>query len=285
MDLIIQKIQTHFNDETQILVKNGYPQAIHHDEIHKDLIKNLLIIYRDYKNKKIDYLKFISYIEKEVIKKHFQDEDLHFISYVSELTSTFPINYIGSKNNEYQQIVSNSLSNYIFYDITLHSLLLKISMMFIRENKDNYNEIINNALELSGKEVKADRVYIFKYDWVKSDCSNTFEWCAKDIIPQIDELQNIPINSIPEWANAHIIGETIYIPNVQLLDEKSNVRQILEPQGIQSLLALPMMIDNVCYGFIGFDSVKKIHSYSDHELNILRDLGMILVSALNRNKI
>jgi diguanylate cyclase (GGDEF)-like protein/hemerythrin-like metal-binding protein/PAS domain S-box-containing protein len=280
MDLIIQKIKTHFQDEIDILIKSGYPFVSKHELIHNELIKNLTILYRDYKNKKIDFIEFAHYLEFEVIHSHFQDEDKEFFKYVSQLSSIFPINYI--KTNTPNTVESNSdfNSSYSLYDISLHSFLLKTTTAFIREDKSKYNALINKTLEFCGKEVKADRTYIFVYDWANSDCSNTFEWCAKDILPQIDELQNIPLDAIPDWVNAHVIGETINIPNVLQLDIESNVRKILEPQGVLSLLTVPMMSDNVCYGFIGFDSVKEIHIYTDYELNILRDLGTILLSAL-----
>lgn len=281
INLLIQKIKKHFKDEIEILTNIGYSQVSNHEVIHNDLIQNLMGIFHDFKTGKIAYSSFLNYVEVEVINSHFLDEDLKFIKFVSSLSTTHPINYVKTKSKEYSLNKEKMLKSNINHDTYLQSFILNLTSEFIKAEKNEYKKLINKALELCGKEFDADRVYIFTYDWKQSNCSNIFEWCAEDVEPQIEELQNVPLDVIPEWVSAHVIGETIFIHNVQLLDESSNLRQILEPQGIQSLLTVPMILENVCYGFIGFDSVKETRIYSEIELNLLRDLSGILLTALN----
>ena len=46
-------------------------------------------------------------------------------------------------------------------------------------------------------------------------------------------------------------------PDVMALSPEDGLRQVLEPQGIQSLIAMPMMDGDRCLGFAGFESVRQ----------------------------
>ena len=98
-------------------------------------------------------------------------------------------------------------------------------------------------------------------------------------------LQNVPLEGIPDWVNAHIQGKAINVYDVRTLDVESNLRQILEPQDIWSILTVPLMDGEDCVGFIGFDSVLKHHIYSDFERIILQEVSNVILSALKRKKI
>lgn len=164
----------------------------------------------------------------------------------------------------------------------LQDTLMNISNSFINVSLDKADEMIKNALSLLGNFTETDRSYVFAYDHENKTCSNTYEWCQKEIKPQIDQLQEIPFDNIPEWTEAHFSGKFIHIPDVLALDPDNPVRQILEPQGVKSLLTLPMMDKDQCIGFIGFDSVKKYHNFSDKEQILLSLFAMMLVNLINR---
>ncbi len=165
----------------------------------------------------------------------------------------------------------------------LQKMLMDISNDFINLALDKTDEAINSALAMLGQFTKTDRAYVFKYDHGRNICSNTHEWCGEGITPQIGSLQEVPISAIPDWANAHFAGEAIHIPDISDLAPDSGIRRILEPQGIQSLLALPMMDGDACVGFVGFDAVKCRHSFSEKEKKLLNLFALMLVNTFNRN--
>jgi len=98
---------------------------------------------------------------------------------------------------------------------------------------------------------------------------NTYEWCAPGIEPQIDTLQNVPMSAYPESYEFHKTGEVFYISGVSLLSRTGSVRLILERQGIQSLIVVPIMSEGSALGFIGIDSVRIRRSYSELEKQLL----------------
>lgn len=285
VNMLLKEIEMHFKDEELILKQSGYPQLYEHEIEHQRLLNQFIKLWSSFEKNEVDVYAFVKFVVRDVIWDHLLREDVKFFPYVSTLISNKPINYFPHYQNDDIPDELKSYRDLLSFNLYLQSLLTDISTTFISFNIKDFDAKINSSLKRCGKQVEADRVYIFEYDWAKKVCSNTYEWCKEGIIPQITELQDIPLDFIPDWVNAHIMGETIYIPDVLSLEENSNLRLILEPQGIQSLLTVPMMIENVCFGFIGFDSVKSKHAYSDYERTILREVSNVLLVAFKRKSI
>jgi two-component system sensor histidine kinase/response regulator len=166
----------------------------------------------------------------------------------------------------------------------MQKLLMELSSQYINIPLTFVPTAIQLSLERMGKFVSADRAYVFRYDFEKRITSNTFEWCNTDIEPQTDQLQEIPLDVIPDWVRAHESGTYMYIEDVGALPP-GDLRQILEPQGIKSLIAVPMLAEPRCIGFVGFDSVRKHHSYTDKEISMLSLFSQMLVNVEMRAKV
>ena len=164
----------------------------------------------------------------------------------------------------------------------MKELLLKISNTYINAPVEDFDEIVNDSLREMGEYVNSDRSYIFDYDWQLNVCNNTYEWCAPGIIAEIENLQQVPLDYMTEWVETHKRSEALLIDNVQLLDKDSKVREILEPQGIKSLVVIPLINGLECIGFVGFDSVKAYHSYTEKEIVLLELFSKMIVNLINR---
>lgn len=161
-------------------------------------------------------------------------------------------------------------------------ILLMLSSRFINVPVDRLNEEIAHALEEVGTFVGMDRVYVFDYDFQRNTTSNTYEWCAEGIEPQIQELQDVPFEGLDDWISNHVVGRAMFIPDVQGLDPEMTLYQILAPQGILSLVTIPMMDGDECIGFIGFDAVRERHDFSEAERQLLLVVSQLLVNVRNR---
>ncbi|GGW56877.1 ATP-binding protein [Alishewanella tabrizica] len=161
---------------------------------------------------------------------------------------------------------------------TLLALLLKIALRYINVPISEAYNTINLTLAEMGQFVQADRVYIFDYDFTQNTCSNTFEWCASGITPEISHLQKTPIDMIPQWVNAHQAGQEMYIADVPGLPDDEPIKAILYPQGIKSILTLPMLNEGELLGFVGFDSVRLHHRYTQQERSLLAVFAQMLVN-------
>ncbi|HCV15450.1 MAG TPA: hypothetical protein DF637_03835 [Rikenellaceae bacterium] len=161
-------------------------------------------------------------------------------------------------------------------------LLRSIASGYINIPNTQIENEVQLSLEKIGKFLKADRVYIFEYNWEKNCCSNTHEWCEQGIEPQIDLLQNIPLETIPQWVETHQNGKPLYISDVLKMDKDDNVRKILEPQGVKSLLTIPLINNNKCTGFLGLDSVVRHNNYNESDERLLSIFAQLLINVTNR---
>lgn len=171
-------------------------------------------------------------------------------------------------------------------EVKLQEALIDIASTYINLDPKEVENTINQSLEKMGLFVAADRAYIFDYDFVKATTSNTYEWCNAGIEPELEHLQQVPIEFFPQWIEKHQKGEAFYVPDVQSLDDEKEggLKAILTPQGIKSLIAIPMLDGKELIGFVGFDSVKKHHQYSDKEKRLLFLFGQMLINIRNRQK-
>jgi signal transduction histidine kinase len=187
------------------------------------------------------------------------------------------------KSNDLEQIEKDKI---IERQLRFQELLISISTKYINSDLSDIDKLIRESLQQIGEFVESDRSYIFSYDFVNNTTSNTYEWCAKGIDPEIDNLKDIPLDFITLWLEAHKRGEAFIVEDVSLLpkDGEQGLRAILEPQGIQSLITIPKIKNNELIGFIGFDSVKKINKYNDNEKDILFVFANMLVNVIQRKE-
>jgi len=165
----------------------------------------------------------------------------------------------------------------------LHSLLTTISLSLMR-GENGLDHALQKALKMIGSHVGADRSYIFEFTADGTALNNTYEWCAEGIASQQDKLQSVPVAELPWWMSEHSDLQPIFIPDVATLpQEASREKELLESQGIRSLLALPMAEDGEFIGFLGLDWVTR-HSSSVREehVQLLQLAGDLLFGELRR---
>lgn len=179
---------------------------------------------------------------------------------------------------------NRSLLNDLKKQNQIQELMTELSTSFINMPIEEIDHRINEAIASIGEFVNGDRVYIIEYDFINMVADNSYEWCAKDIEPQIDLLQGIPVDAMPEWLEAHLNGRTLIIPDVLALPPDDYTRSILEPQGIKSLIAIPMMDGDNCIAFVGIDSVRNHHTYTKFEEIVLRIFADMIVNVRKREQ-
>ncbi|WP_425392963.1 PAS domain S-box protein [Ekhidna sp.] len=159
----------------------------------------------------------------------------------------------------------------------MQRILINLSTKYIDLPLEEVEQAINDSLRELGEFVGADRSYVFDFNRQKGICSNTFEWCAEGISPEIQNNQNLPLEIMPELVNAHLKGNPMIVRDVRNL-KKKDFKKLLEDQGIKSLMTMPMIHDKECVGFVGFDWVRRYHSASEKEVLLLELFSEMLVN-------
>ena len=162
------------------------------------------------------------------------------------------------------------------YQIKLHSMdtiLHQISLMDQVGNEQELSEIIHSLMQAIGNYTGADRVYIFDWETNQKDSlSNTFEWCADEVTPEIDNLQAIPVSLMPNWVKRFENKEAIVINDLEATKySEPEEYELLKTHEICSLIAVPIYANHQMNGFIGVDNPDLSHN--EISITLLSDVG------------
>ena len=168
------------------------------------------------------------------------------------------------------------------YQEEFQRVVMALAVDFVNTPLDTLDDAISDALAQVGRFTESDRAYLFTYDFVARTTSNTHEWCAPGIEPVIDDLQDVPLEGLEDWLDAHLAERLMHVPLVTDLPESSALRQILEPQGILTLITVPLTHAHDCLGFVGFDAVTHVKDWTPEEVALLRVLAELFTNAFMR---
>lgn len=128
-------------------------------------------------------------------------------------------------------------------------------MLHFAIGSDDPEVKINKLLEYMCKELDADRAYIFE-DMHDGTFDNTYEYCAEGVTAEIDNLKGLPfVGVVDSWYHEYEKGGHILIYDIEKYKEESlNMYNVLKPQGINTLVTGPLILDGKYIGFFGVDN-------------------------------
>lgn len=167
---------------------------------------------------------------------------------------------------------------------TGHSDLLALAVDLEATFMDSSFERMDHSIEASlgklGEFFDLDRAFVFFYDFEANTCTNSSEWVSPGIIPFKEVLKEVSLEGMEFWTDAHFAGEFINIPDVNGLP-KGAVRQILQMQGIKSVMSVPIFSGSNCIGFVGFGGVRKARAFNKGEISMLLQYSKSLSSFID----
>ena len=149
---------------------------------------------------------------------------------------------------------------------------------------DDFTAAVNSGLTTILEYYDADRTYIFEFQWKENLTRNTYEICRDGISPQIENLQTVPGDVVARGVESFEDQEQntiIFIGDVDALKDDPTHRleyDCLHPQGIKSLIAVPIFINGKLHGFLGIDNPR---SHMD-ALTLLTQLTYIIANELQK---
>ena len=171
------------------------------------------------------------------------------------------------------------------YRLRFQNLITKISGLFVNLHPAQIDDEIERTLQLIGEFAEADRSYVFQFSDDQKSVSCTHEWCADQIEPTIERIQDAPVETFPWVMTQFLRGYMVTIPRVaDLPHEASSLREELVQQGIQSVLAVPMIVGGKVIGFIGLDSVRDEKMWVEDTSSMLKIVGHVFADALENKK-
>ena len=127
---------------------------------------------------------------------------------------------------------------------------------------------VNDILNMIGRQTNVSRVYIFENTPDNRFCNNTYEWCNHGIEPEIQNLQNISYETdIPGYELNFDENGIFYCPDISVLPKAAY--EIVEAQGIKSMLQCAIRENGVFRGYIGFDECVTQRFWTKEQIQTL----------------
>lgn len=176
-----------------------------------------------------------------------------FVGYTAKRTE------IESANSSIKRSFRNNRIEYVFK---------------ILYESDNSAAAIHSVLELIASHFEFERGYIFETDAGGETTSNTFEWCAAGISPQIGNLQHISIDALKRANESFYESGTFIFRGADKAPQLE--RDILEPQGIKTMFQFGIFDKSNLLGLIGFDNCISDALPSEADIDEIKTICNIL---------
>lgn len=153
----------------------------------------------------------------------------------------------------------------------------------------NLDETMNGLLKIIGDFYQAERSYIFECDYTTDSLINLYEWCKEGIEPQIENLQDVPIEVTAQWIEHFNIEGYFYIKSLSgRCEGKEPDQEILEMQGIENLMAAPIWKQSEQWeegprklaGFVGVDNPTR----GMEHIKLLQSVAYFIYNNLERHR-
>jgi len=182
-------------------------------------------------------------------------------------------------------IKRKKVENALQYQLELEKMVATVSTTIFNSNLEDIDKKVKKTLETIGMFTNIDRSYVFLLSDDRKTLNNTHEWCNQGIEPQINNRQQLEIESFPWWMDKLNKLENINISSVEdLQQEIAAEQQMLLSRDIKSCIVVPIAHYKSLLGFIGFDSVKVKKEWPQNNIAFLKMISHILASTFERKK-
>jgi len=149
---------------------------------------------------------------------------------------------------------------------------------------DNVNAVVNEVLAMTGHLLDVSRAYVFRFRENERILDNTHEWCAVDVKPEIENLKGLLFDElVPSFFP--LIAEHNLIAPRHISELPEDLHSILEAQNVQSVLWMPMYLNNRIEGFVGYDEVRYSREWLPEEITTARIIAESYARAIERKQV
>ena len=168
----------------------------------------------------------------------------------------------------------------------LLSAVNMVASRLISVEDEEFSQTFGESIALLGRSIDVQRVCVWKNheEGGALYCTQIHEWCEGTTI-QHGRSHTINIRyseSVPTWKRVLQQGKCVnsIVKNLLPVEQVQMARQ-----GIVSVLAVPIFIRDIFWGFVGFDDCVNERVFSEMEESTLGSGAMLIAASIFRNEI
>jgi len=173
------------------------------------------------------------------------------------------------------------LENLDYRDVLLNAIN-QAAVLLLNSNIHTFEDAIYEGMQEIAEAVDVDCIYLWKNHIVdgKLYCSQVFEWSPVRTMFADNQLYNYN-DVVPGWEEKLSAGKII---NSLVRDMSEKEQAHLSPSGILSILVVPIFIDELFWGFVGYDDCTKERIFTKEEESLLQSGSLLIANAYIRNE-
>lgn len=242
--------------------------------IFKNNINDLSsILFKIFEGENIS--EFNSFIETDGIQKYFATRFVPEYDTKNKITSVLSI----TRNITEIKIAENEIK----LISKLNSNLAEISTALINAPISNIDSYMNWAIKMIGRVSNSNLVTIYQFTQDKSLLISKFEWLDRNNKGIANHFQGLISEELHWWLMNLSDGNIIKIYKDAPIPTTAELeREIIEYTKPESMVLLPMLVNEQLYGFIIFNS-SFTHNYDDNNIiSFLKMATEIITGSLAR---
>jgi signal transduction histidine kinase/HAMP domain-containing protein len=168
---------------------------------------------------------------------------------------------------------------------TMLQTVNQVATILLESEIDRFAGDLRRCMGMLGAAVDVDRVYIWK-NYIKDGklcCTQLSEW-SEGAEPQQGSEYTVNVaydEIIPHWETR--LSRVSCINNI-VRNMSAEEQSQLSPQGVLSILIMPVYLQDNFWGFVGFDDCDRERIFTANEESILRSASLLIATALLRNE-
>ena len=159
-----------------------------------------------------------------------------------------------------------------------------VAAILLQSDPEEFEQDLWHCMGMMAQAVDADRMYIWRNHEHNGElrCTQLYEW-SETAEPQQDSEYTVDISyaeNIPGWEEQLSNRKCVsgIVANMTQAEQDQ-----LGPQGIISIMVVPVFLKDYFWGFVGFDDCRRERIFSQSDEIILRSTALLFANALLRN--
>ncbi|MCL2767734.1 MAG: ATP-binding protein [Synergistaceae bacterium] len=177
-----------------------------------------------------------------------------------------------------------NMMNEIEHQGNLLNTVNRVATILLQSSIEEFENDLWRSMGMMAETVRVNRVYIWK-NYTKNDdlcCTQLYEW-SEGIEPlKNDEYSDMSYRDhMSDWDEKLSEGHSI---NGIVRDLSAGAQAYFSLKGALSTLVLPVFLQDMFWGFVGFDDCQNERTFSVNEESILRSASLLIANAMLRNE-